>query len=300
MPRVNTAAHVFGIIMEGMRGSLFLLLGLVVGCHGSPEHAAPRALDNAPRLGGASDDHRDGDGDNDNAPDGDDDCDPILEYRFEEGSGSVAANTGSFPGADGVRAGPAFSTDVPAGVSSTYSMLFDGSHVSVAVPDDFDLTADGTSGGPRLEALTIEAWIRLDESDGQRVIWDDYGNPGALLAIWDGRVQFGVSTTEHPGMGVAFYAGEVSVGAWHHVAGVYDGRSLRIRIDGLDTCARVWTTGELQDNSWTHPTIASIGIGADNESVPPVLNFAGAIDELRLWKTAVSVERESDHCDDVW
>lgn len=213
---------------------------------------------------------------------------PLLEYRFEEGTGGVVANTGSFAGGHGVRfdlnsagSGPAFSNDIPAGVESASSLVFDGINDWVRVPDDFDMTEDGTATTPRLSTLTVEAWVRREDQTGQRVIWDDYGNPGVLLTIWDGRVQFGVSTVEHPGMGVAVYSGFVEPHAWHHIAGVYDGTSLRVYVDGEDSCARAFTSGAIDDNSWTSGGGYPIGIGADNETIP-ALSFAGGIDELRV------------------
>ena len=224
----------------------------------------------------------------------------ILEYRFEEGSGTTVCNSGSFAGANGtlqdgivVGAGPIFSADTPPGVESSRSLEFDGINDFVRIPDQFDYTVDGTPSGTPLNQLTVEAWIKPDTlftQFPQKVIWDDFGNPGvALIILEDGRVEWIISTATDPGLGIRLAAGKVvfDPDQWQHVAGIYDGTQLRIFINGQDTCASVATSGGIQDNSTVHPpNLAPIGIGADNVSIG-FLGFDGRIDELRVFPVAL-------------
>ena len=220
---------------------------------------------------------------------------PVLEYRFEEGSGTSASNTGrwsSTRGANGILLnGVKSSTDTPPGASSKYSLYFDGVDDCVAIPDDFNYTDDGgkTVSSKPLTQFTIEAWVKLATTDiPQAIIWDDYGHPGVLLAIVSGKPQFCISTAANPN-GVSAYGSKLVAGEWHHIAGVYDGSSLRVFIDGKDsTLAPVQISGPILDNSEMNPTASPIGIGADSQPQQHnVLNFAGFIDELNIYDVAL-------------
>jgi hypothetical protein len=72
---------------------------------------------------------------------------PILEYLFNEGSGTTAINSGSLgASADGaIIGGVSYSTDTPSG--SGFSLDFNASSAFVQVPDAWDYT----------NMLTIEA-----------------------------------------------------------------------------------------------------------------------------------------------
>ncbi len=195
---------------------------------------------------------------------------PVLEYLFNEGSGTTATNTGTAgAAANGSISGPLYSADTPQGSSS--SLDFDGAGDFVQVQDAFDYG----------NQLTVEAWIKPDAMDGQRVIWDDYGNPGVLLVVNNGKVQFQMSTQADPGPGAVMVEGTLSAGQWQHVAGVYDGSQMRVYINGVDTGTVVQTSGSIIDNG-----SSSAAIGSDNNSAN-VLNFDGKIDDFRIWSGAL-------------
>jgi hypothetical protein len=193
---------------------------------------------------------------------------PILEYRFEEGSGPTTANTGSFGNiADGTfNGGAAVSTDVPPNIGSTSSLALPdgGPNTAVLIPDNFNYTTDGSFGGPRLGQITVEAWIKPTNlqlnGEDNRVVWDDYGNPGVLLSLQaDGRVALSVSTDQDPS-GVGLASGQVVINTWQHIAGVYNGTQLRIFVNGQDTCIVTETSGFIIDQSSVFPG-APIRIG---------------------------------------
>ncbi len=222
---------------------------------------------------------------------------PLLEYRFEEGSGSTVANTGTVVGVAGVLEdgstkgnGPAFSQDTPQGTGSTYSLELDGIDDLVRLPDAFDYTVDGRRGSQALSQLTIEAWIKPAAAGAGRhqAIWDDYGNPGVFLGLLDDTVQFAISTAKDPGIGVTNCSGKIAAGVWQHIAAVYDGTQVKIYVDGEDTGVSVETSGPIQDNTSVNPTHASITIGAENDHLN--LNYAGLIDDLRIFPVALTRE----------
>src|SRR5262249_12649608 len=98
---------------------------------------------------------------------------PLIKFDFDEGSGNSAVNSGTLGNASaGVINGPTYTSDTPFGTGTALS--FDGVKDFVRVPTSFSY------GGQ----FTIEAWVKPHAVDGQRVIWDDYGNPGVLLTIF--------------------------------------------------------------------------------------------------------------------
>jgi hypothetical protein len=197
---------------------------------------------------------------------------PLVEYGFDEGSGTNAANSGTLGASlDGtLTAGASYSTDTPSGAGT--SLALDG-------VNDFVRATTAFSYG---SAFTVEAWIKASAVNGQRVIWDDYGNPGVLLAIFDGRLQFGISTSANPGPGVSVYSPLLlCADEWIHVAGIYDGTGIRTYVNGVQTGNFVATSGTVIDNS-----ILTSAIGADNITTT-LLNFAGRIDDFRIHPTAL-------------
>jgi hypothetical protein len=202
----------------------------------------------------------------------------LVSFAFDEGMGMTATNAGTLGAAlDGTLLGGAgYSTDTPFGGGTALSL--DGADDHVGVTTSFSYGS----------AFTIEAWIKASAVDGQRVIWDDYGNPGVLLAIHTGAIQFGISTAQHPGLGIAVVSpGALCVDEWIHVAGVYDGAEIRAYVNGV-LVASAATSGAVIDN----PILTS-AIGSDNLTTT-ALNFAGLIDDLRIHSTALDPSQLGD------
>lgn len=196
---------------------------------------------------------------------------PIVEYLFNEGPGITAINTGTLGyGTNGAINGASYSSDTP--LDSGFSLEFDGIDDFVRVQDTFDYT----------DQLTIEAWIKPDAVDDQRNIWDDYGNPGVLLKVTNGGVQFSISTATDPDS-ITVYDGTVIIGEWQHIAGIYDGSEMRVYINGVHTGAVKSTYGTIIDNDGS-PTYAAIG---SSNVEPDLLNFDGKIDDFRIFNTAL-------------
>jgi hypothetical protein len=196
---------------------------------------------------------------------------PLVEFDFDEGSGTTARNSGTLGSAlDGTIDGAAYTSDTPSGTGT--ALVFDGVNDFVRVTTSFSYGSQ----------LTVEAWLKPGAVNGQRVIWDDYGNPGVLLAIVDGRLQFSISTPQHPGLGISLFSPIVLCeDEWIHVAGIYDGTSLRTFVNGEWTGDLVATSGAVIDN-----TILQSALGSDNLTTT-ALNFAGAIDDFRIHPEAL-------------
>lgn len=197
---------------------------------------------------------------------------PILEFDFDEGTGTTAVNAGSLgAAANGVISSATYSANSPFGIG--FSISFDGDTDFVDVADAYDYGS----------ALTLEAWINPDAVDGQRIIYDDYGSPGVLFAISSGVLQFNLSTATHPGLGTGIFAGSICPGLWQHVAGTYDGTIMRAYVNGIEV-GTVETSGDVIDNGG-----APARIGAESE-IASVLEFAGRMDDFRMFLDALAPE----------
>jgi len=105
---------------------------------------------------------------------------------------------------------------------------FDGVDDAVRVPDAPNL---------RPESVTVEAWVRAAVSPGiwRYVLAKSYNYDHASYGLYSGSggVNFYVGTASgyvlSPGAGPAIWDGN-----YHHVAGTYDGRFVRLYVDGLE------------------------------------------------------------------
>lgn len=127
--------------------------------------------------------------------------------------------------------------------------LADGASV-IAAGDSAALAFDGSSGWGQirpaantlpLEALTVCAWVQVDrpaEWGGIIGLIQDNGDAetGWLLGYRDDRFSLALSTAgADDGNGVLTYLAAdqpYKQRHWHHVAGTYDGREMRLYVDG--------------------------------------------------------------------
>lgn len=135
-----------------------------------------------------------------------------------------------------------------------------------------------------LNTITVEAWVKTTNDVFNGVIVGNYFSSnnemqfllrrdGDQFALWvdDGTTGYKVVNS-----GVA----TVTLNTWQHVAGVWDGSSLYIYIDGV---LRGTTTG-VTGSSFAS-TNNLVQMGSDSYSTPE--SFAGSIDEVRIWSRAL-------------
>jgi len=152
------------------------------------------------------------------------------------------------------------------------AMDFDGVDDAVLVPS----SAASVHQGP----FTLECWFNARDYSGRRGLLAKTENSEYGFFVSDGVLWFashlGGSYRERRIEGV------LETGTWQHVAGVYDGQSLRTYVDG-----ELVATVEV-DPSWERRTNGlPLVIGADtNGRGNPTSFFEGAIDEVRLSDTA--------------
>jgi chitodextrinase len=183
-------------------------------------------------------------------------------WAFNEGAGTTASDS-SGNGNTGTIYNAAWTTSA----DSSGALAFDGSTSYVAIANSQSL--DPTS------QLTVEAWVKPQTLlDTQKMIVDKAS--AYTLGIIGGEVSFGVSG---PGLAVTSSGAGLAAGAWYHIAGVYDGASIRVYVNGEEK-------GAQNASGAIAATSSGVTIGRRGESSS--LWFQGAIDEVRIHARALS------------
>jgi hypothetical protein len=205
---------------------------------------------------------------------------PVSYWRLGEASGTSAADVrGSNPGTyqnGAVLAQPG----VLAGDADT-STSFDGSNDYVSVADSPSVSITGP--------FTLEAWINTTSSSQQAII-EKYSYPwyhGYVLRLQGGKVvayTLGSTNADESVSG----ATTVSLNTWHHVAGVFDGSTLKVYLDGVQdgTASVVYAPDD-------GPDVLKIGARGDDATV----TFSGRLDDAAVYNRALSATEIKLHYD---
>jgi hypothetical protein len=185
-------------------------------------------------------------------------------WKLDETVGNVMADAGGNQHAGTLVGNP---KRVPGVVAGALEFDGEGDYVDLGAAADFDIT----------DRITVCAWVKVTafDTDWQAIVakgdtaWRlsrDQGNNlhFACTGLWPEWVRGSANVND---------------GQWHHVAGTYDGRELRLYVDGkLDASAR--TQGSINVNAYP------VYIGENAEH--PQREWHGLIDEVRLYNYALS------------
>jgi len=210
----------------------------------------------------------------------------IAHWAFNEGQGTIVNDStvnndlgviGSRPeGSDPNWAAGWIPADEPANNAINFTNL---GYVEV--------TPDPNAPSPNLHdvqwAISIAGWFNPADWDGNRRILQKglNDNQYRLLAEW-GNLVFGLA-------GVGRLEGPLPpVGQWHHVAATYDGRMMRLYLDGLEVASLEATglIGTTQDPLFIGTKASSVTVAGDY--------FKGLIDDLRIYNYPLSEQEILD------
>jgi hypothetical protein len=146
------------------------------------------------------------------------------------------------------------------------SMLFDGVDDKVVVFDDPSLELGST--------LTLEAWIKQDLTDNQDPRIISKGKQGEGYELLLTQLGKGKSLEFRMPFATLKSARELLPNQWYHVAAMYDGKLMKLFIDGKKDCERI-----LSGPSKNSRLPLVIG----KNSAANANYFQGLIDEVRIW-----------------
>jgi hypothetical protein len=154
----------------------------------------------------------------------------VGQWRFDEGAGQIAVDDGPFhlDGRLGAADGPDAADPERIPGASGGALRFDGgSYVSLPAAPQLALQALSVETVVRAPA-SPGRWRYVVSRGGRDCVSSSYGlytaaGRGIALYVFDGS-RYVVSATARPS--------DVWDGAWHRVAGTFDGRSLRLYVDG--------------------------------------------------------------------
>jgi parallel beta-helix repeat protein len=133
-------------------------------------------------------------------------------------------------------------------------------------------------------AITVEAWVKptdLDGDYGQRFIIGQGNGDGFQLGIDHGRPFFNVRSDDERTVGSGYSAQPIPLNTWTHVAGTYDGKVVRVFVNGDLAASSVVYGGELVSGG----SDAVLGYRLDLAWHPEWAVkscFQGLIDEVRV------------------
>ena len=189
---------------------------------------------------------------------------PVASYAFSEGTGATTADGSG----NGNTATLANAVAWGAGYVGN-GVTFDGTHSgAVEIPMSDSLAA-------MANAFTLEAWVKPATVSGYNPVIErtDYAN--LLLVLVPGGNPAAVVTLGHNSYQIAAPAG-LPTNTWSHVALTYDGSALRLYVNGIHV-ASTSASGALPS------TVLPFSIGR-----PWWGEFAGSLDEVRLYRAALS------------
>lgn len=189
----------------------------------------------------------------------------VAAYGFDEGSGMTVTDFSGIQN-DGTINGASWTASGQFGGA----LQFDGVNDTVSVPDDDSL--DLTTG------MTIEAWIYPTATSGTRDVLIKEGS----VDLYNLYARNGGGSPESNvfvgGVNRVAVGAPLAVNTWVHLAGTYDGTTLRLFVNGAEAATQV-VGGAIATSS------GALRIGGNalwGEY------FQGRIDEVRVYNRALS------------
>jgi len=197
----------------------------------------------------------------------------VAAYSFNEGSGTTLHDTSGNGNNGTLQGGASWTTSGKYGGA----ISFNGTNAYINVPNSSSLQVTS--------AMTLEAWVNPSLVNGA---WRDViykGNDNYYLEADSTGIKPVAGGTFGGSNGNAIGTGALTVNTWAHLAGTYDGATLRLYVNGVQVSS-VAKTGAITAST------NALQIGGDSIYGQ---YFPGTIDEIRIYNRALSAtEIQSD------
>ncbi|MFN6515987.1 MAG: LamG-like jellyroll fold domain-containing protein [Nostoc sp. CreGUA01] len=155
----------------------------------------------------------------------------------------------------------------------------------------FDGQDDSINLGNKLEfkiekQITLEAWVYCQNQRRRTGIvsnvFDTAAQESGYGLLLDGKsgIFFALKTASQ---GIHYLSSKVDslkLNQWHHLAGTYDGKQIKVYIDGVEKATKTASNSPI---NYEPENDLFIGTYKDNNETYP---FQGKITEVRIWKVA--------------
>ncbi len=196
--------------------------------------------------------------------------DMIAHYQLDEGSGLTARDSSGNSYDGNLQNGPTFTTNVaPVSFTNPYALDFDGVDDYVSISDT-RLIDD-------LKALTLAAWAEPDTVPlSDRAQYVSLGGGKASLLMQNSQFEFELQID---GSSYSVSGGTPFAGFWQHVAGTYDGETMRLYVNGSEVSSLAMT-GTVQSGN---------GVALNSSNEP----YDGRLDDVRIYSSALDTNQLS-------
>ncbi len=206
--------------------------------------------------------------------------DPSLYFSFNEGGGIYAAD-GSGNGNTGTLHGISRTENDGCG----RSVFFDGSGSYIEIPF--------SSRNHPAKEITVSAWFFTNSFEPQVIISTDE-NGGYQLGFDDGEDLWWTLNLQDTGrVSLPVQHESISLDEWHHITGTYDGRTMKMYLDGV-LRNQMNATGTIQYQYNNYVMLgADAGVYNQTDRNCP-LYFRGMLDEVRIYDVALAYSQVMD------
>jgi len=206
--------------------------------------------------------------------------DPSVYFSFNEGGGIYAAD-GSGNGNSGTLHGISRIENGGCG----RSVFFDGSGSYIEIPYS---SRNHPTGG-----ITVSAWFYTNSFEPQ-VIFSTDEDGGYQLGFDDGEDLWWTLNLQDTGkVSLLIRHESISLNEWHHITGTYDGRTMKMYLDGV-LRNQMNATGAIQYR-YNNYVMLGADAGAYNQTDRDCpLYFRGMLDEVRIYDVALAYSQVMD------
>jgi len=245
-----------------------LLLALASVPHARAEPGSQTALPLLVSLGSAT-----------AAPEADESAVPIAHWTFDRPEGR------RWPDQSGrghhATASPTAQADRSAGAIRAVPGLLGG---AVCFQGTHRLAAAPHPEFAELKQITLSVWVRPEKfdryneifrkDDGERRVLFSFQEHGTILSL-------GLNIGGYVECDAPIDPAELLDGLWHHCAATFDGKTMRVWLDGREICT-LKRPGTIRWGNRAVPCIGSLNGGEC---------FQGQMDDLRIYAVAISAEQ---------
>ena len=151
-----------------------------------------------------------------------------------------------------------------------------------------------SANGLPTTGVTVSTWVRVDAADvwGGFVgaMFEDSGTTefGWVLGTRNQKFSFALKSKNNSLLTYLTDPTDFNIGQWYHVVGTYDGKRMKLFVDGVEKNNSLAQSGDID----YYPT-GYFQIGSYKDSNEDI-RHDGGLDDVRVWENALSASEVSD------